>query len=422
MLNAAQDAIAERLYTPLLIAKLGASATDLGTDAPWVPNEGDLEAFEASLDAALAGDFRVLIHHFALDISQAFGKEAMPDFNPDFDRLTDRQLQVFGLSRTMLNGAGQGETYAADALNRDIVTQLLSTYQRKIKRFWESRAMVVAEAQEHYDYEERNGIKYPIMEEILEVNDETGEERIVEQPKLLIPDLTFKTMSMANEDSNQQLMEALRASGVPISMKTRLVNVDIDLDDEMEKTAEEQIEQAVAAQQVRKDTFLALQAAGLPIPEDLAKDFQPVAQTPGTTDAKGDAGAEILPALGLDEPAETATLAPTEDDIAAAEGDDEDGDDDGSGSFGGDDLSSKKKPDDGDGGGSTVPLPKNKHPQRPPESDEMRAGMPRASNLQTGPQHIGARRNRTLDTRQPLSDQLLTPIYPVAHSTEPPKE
>ena len=412
MLNAAQDAIAERLYTPLLIAKLGASATDLGTDSPWVPTQGDLEAFEASLDAALAGDFRVLIHHFALDISQAFGKESMPDFNPDFDRLTDRQLQVFGLSRTMLNGAGEGETYAADALNRDIVTQLLTTYQRKIRKLCESRMYVVAEAQEHYDYDERNGRKYPIMEEILEVNPETGEEKIVEQPKLLIPEIKFQTMSLADEDKNQQFMEALRASGVPISMKTRLVNVPIDLDEEAEKVHDEQVDMAVAAQQTRKDTYVALRDAGLPIPEDLKNDFQPVAQTMGLTDAKGDTESQVLPALGLDQPAPTDALAPTPEDIEASQAMDEAPPDDGSGgdeeeddtggSFGGEPISDKAQP-----------------PSRPPESDEARKDMPKASNKRTpyrlpngasrleyGPAHMGSRRNH------PQPD----PVYPT-HET-----
>jgi len=420
MLNSAQDAIAERLYTPMIVAKLGASATDLGTTQPWVPNQGDLEAFEASLDAALAGDFRVLIHHFALDISQVFGKEAMPDFSPDFDRLTDRQLQVFGLSRTMLNGAGQGETYAADALNRDIVTQLLSTYQRKIQRFWKQRAMVVAEAQEHYDYEERNGIKYPIMEEILEVNEETGEERIVERPKLLTPELTFKTMSLADEDSNQQFMEALRASGVPISMKTRVVKVDIDLDDEIEKVKEEQIELAVAAQETRKETYLALTAAGLPVPDELKAAFQPIAQMQGPVDAAGQPeGPQVLPSLGLDQAAPTDALAPTDDDLAAADEADQEAEEDPN-SFGGDALSDKMPGDDGDddGGSSTIPLPKNQHASRPPESDEQRGKMPKDSSLQTGPRHVGARQFRTLDRTRPLNEQLAVPVWPHVSPTK----
>ena len=199
MLNAAQDAIADRLYTPLILAKLGASATDLGTDVPWIPNAEDLEDFQESLDGVLAADFRVMVHHFAVTMESVFGRENMPELSNDFDRLEGRILQTFGLSQTMLSGASSGETYAADALNRDLVSQLLTTYQNIIKNHYRNRALIVAEAQEHYDYDERGGKRYIKMEEVLEIDEETGEERIVEQPKLLIPELHFKTMNLSDE-------------------------------------------------------------------------------------------------------------------------------------------------------------------------------------------------------------------------------
>jgi hypothetical protein len=274
MLNAAQDAIASRLYTPLVLAKLGASATDLGTNNPWIPTEDDLSDFEESLDAALAGDFRVLTHHFALQMESVFGREAMPNFDADFERLVERQLQVFGMSKTMLSGAGQGETFAADAINRDLISQLLTGHQRDLNRLFMDRARVVAEAQEHYDYEERGGKRYVVMEEIYEVDEETGEGRIVEQPKLLVPELKFKAMTMKDEENERALVEALRASGIPISMKTRMWNLPIDLDDEVQRVRDEQVQMAVEAEETRKATFLALDAAGLPIPEDLNRDFR----------------------------------------------------------------------------------------------------------------------------------------------------
>ena len=121
MLNTALDSIADRLYTPLILCKLGASATDLGTSVPWIPTDDDLENFEMALDAALAGDFRALIHNFAVEIEPVFGRENMPDLSMDFERIEDRVLQVFGLSRTFLTGAGEGQTYAADALNKQLV-------------------------------------------------------------------------------------------------------------------------------------------------------------------------------------------------------------------------------------------------------------------------------------------------------------
>ena len=189
-------------------------------------------------------------------------------------------------------------------------------------------------------------------------------------------------------------------------MKTRLVNVDIDLDEEREKVKQEQVDLAVDAQEARRDTFIALRDAGLPIPEDLRNDFQPVAQTMGVTDAKGDAESQVLPSLGLDQPAPTDALAPTDEDIAASEEEDD------TASFGGEPLSDKKQPEDGgDDEGSVIPLPKNKHPQVPPESHEQAKDMPKASRLERGPLHVGARRNVHLDRRIPLDEQLGT-VFP----------
>jgi hypothetical protein len=74
-------------------------------------------------------------------------------------------VQAFGLSKTMLAGAGSGETYAADALNRDLVTQLLTDTPALHQELLPDRMLVVAEAQEHYDYDVRNGKRYVKMEE-----------------------------------------------------------------------------------------------------------------------------------------------------------------------------------------------------------------------------------------------------------------
>lgn len=371
MLNAAQDAIADRLYTPLILAKIGASATDLGTEEPWVPTEGQIANFEMALDAALAADFRVLTTHFAVEMDSVFGRETMPNFDQDFERLLEKQLQAFGMSKTMLSGAGSGETYAADAMNRDLVSQLLGRAQRYVRKFVRDRMLVVAEAQEHYDYEVRGGKRYPIMEEVLEVDEETGEQRIVEQPKLLVPDLKLKAMNMKDEADQQAFIEAARASGVPISDKRRFVNIDLDLDEEREALAEEQIEKAVEAQRVRKRTYLRFKAEGLPIPQDLKDDFEPKAQQPEEQQAEtGEADVPTrLPLLGVEEE-DTSALAPTPEDLAVPPGAP---------------LGIPAGPA-GEiaqpGGGEVIPLPQNRLIQRsrPPESDEMRAGMPKPAS------------------------------------------
>jgi hypothetical protein len=372
MLNAAMDAVADRLYTPLILAKLGASATDLGTQQPWIPTSGDLEDFEESLDAALSGDFRVLIHHFATDMAPVFGRENMPDMSGDFDRIEDRILQVFGLSRTILQGADSGETYAADALNRDIVTQLLTHYQRHLRQFYEGRALIVAEAQEHFDYDVRNGKRYVKMEEILEVDEETGEQRIVEQPKLLIPDLKFDTMTLQDENTERQFTEALVAAGVPVPYHKRIMGTGMDFDEMIEQRTTEQVALAVGNQETRRETYKALRDGNLPIPQDLLDDFRPKATnagapgSPQVTQGGQDVPIPTLGGVPVDNPA----LAPTPEEMAMA----------------GNPEADTTQPLGMPGGampGNVILMPQQgaqgqeEGDQRPPESDEQRAGMPK---------------------------------------------
>lgn len=198
MLNAAFDSVASRLYTPLILAQLGASATELGTNQPWIPDDGDIADFESRLDSALAADFRIMISHFGVKMQNVFGREMLPRAEQDFERIDNRLLQVFGMSSSMLSGANKGETYAADALNFELVSQLLSRFQRLIKEHYRQRALVVAEAQGHYDYEVRGGKRYPVMEEILEVG-EDGEQRIIERPKLLVPDMNMRCVEYGTQ-------------------------------------------------------------------------------------------------------------------------------------------------------------------------------------------------------------------------------
>jgi hypothetical protein len=363
MLNAAMDAVADRLYTPLVLVKLGASASDLGTQQPWIPTQDDLTDFEEALDASLAADFRALIHHFAVDMVPVFGRENMPDMTNDFERIQDNMLMVYGLSRTMLQGAAQGETYAADALNRDMVTQLLTTYQKMIQKFVKQRMLIVAEAQEHYDYEVRNGQRYVIMEEILEVDEESGEQRIVEQPKLLVPDLKFDTMQLADKAQERDFLESLAANGVPVPYKARLMGTGLDFEEMIEQRKTEETALAVAEQEVRKDKYKALRDANLPIPDDLKADFQPIAREPGDGPVSS-AGDMVTPALGQD-PVDLPALAPTQDDLGNE-----------------DDQNAPGPMDQTGPAGQVIVMPPNgdvpqEGDQRPPESDEQRDRMPK---------------------------------------------
>lgn len=373
MLNSAMDAIADRLYTPLILARLGASATDLGTEQPWIPTPDQLSDFEEALDAALAADFRALIYHFAVQIEPVFGREQMPDLTGDFDRLEDRILQTFGLSKTMLTGADSGQTYAADALNRDLIAQLLTTYQKMIIRHYRKRALIVAEAQEHYDYEERNGKRYVITEEILEVDEETGEEYIVEQPKLLIPDMQMRTMNLRDEETERQFLESLAESGVPVSIKTRLTNIPIDFDEEVERRQNEQVMLAVAEQETRKQQYQALRDANLPIPQDLRNDFAPrpiQGQLPDSQMLR-------TPTMGTDPTGMFPNIAPTPEDMAGVPV----GQPTNTfpmGQMPGTPVIPMQQPQELESGGDNG---KDGESQRPAESDEQRKGMPTKAQL-----------------------------------------
>jgi hypothetical protein len=356
MLNSALDSIADRMYTPLVLFKLGASASDLGTEVPWIPTEDDLGDFQEATDAALAADFRAIFYNFAVETELVFGREQMPDLTPDFERIEDRILQTFGLSRTFLTGASSGQTYAADALNKELLSQLMTRYQKLLRRHYRQRAMVVAEAQEHYDYDLRNGQRYVRIEEVLETNEETGEQEIVEQPKLLIPDLTFPVMDFRNEDTVRSLIEALHEGGVPISRRTRMRGLPVDLDEEAEASQEEAIQMAVMEQETRKRIYQGLRDKGLPIPADLKNDFTP---RPLQLQDQPAAPMARTPELGLDPTLGDMlpNMAPTEQDLAMIPPDQD---------------PPGTPPEEEDGGGI---------PQVPEESSEMRAGMPTAASL-----------------------------------------
>lgn len=358
MLNAAQDSISQRLYTPLILARIGASATDLGASDPWIPQQADLNDFIEDVNAALSADFRMIATHFAVNMQNVFGRESMPNLDRDFERLEDKMLQAFGISRTMLTGAGGGQTYAADALNRDLMTQLLQGYQRKIQGFFHSRARVVAEAQGHYDFERKGGRPVPIMESVMETDDETGEVRFIERPKLLLPDLRIKAMNVKDEEALSQLLGQLRQEGVPISQRSRLINVPIELDQEVEASMEESVDQAVAAQETRKRTYTKLKAQGLPIPQDLIDDFQPKVDDPDGTGEPGSAEEQAILGLTEVDPGTAALLSGVTEEEADAE-----------------------DPNGVDAMGAEPLQPQNRALMRPPESDEMRATMPKAASF-----------------------------------------
>jgi len=270
-LNAAQDAIADRLYSPLILATLG--LPDVDQDGPWIPDATELQSLRDDLSMAINSDFRLMTYHHGLQIQNAFGRESMPRLDADFMRVESKVMQVFGIGSDLLQG-GQGGTYASGALNRELITQMLSTYQHKINDFIRSRMEPVAERQGHYEMRTVNGRTMPIMETVLMVDEETGAEYIEERPKLAIPEVRFRSMNLRDESIERGFLQNLMAAGFPISLGTLAVNIPIDFDDELETRREEKVKTVVAEQQFKRELFQQLMVQQLPIPAEYIQEYQ----------------------------------------------------------------------------------------------------------------------------------------------------
>lgn len=294
-LLASQDAIAERLYSPFILAKLGIQ--DLGDgQPPWIPDAEQLELVRDEIDIALSSDFRLLVHHFGLDVENVFGREQMPRLGDDFDRIERRLMQIFGVNPSLLSAGNATQPYASSALQAEFLNQILRTFQDYLKAHFESRALVVAEAQGHYDYEMRGSTKVPLYEEVV-VYDEEGNKTIETRPKLLIPELTFQTLDLRDEATERQFLQSLRAMGVPISDERLMVGVGFDVEDEVHDYNEELVKKTVAQQEAKMKTYTILREKNLPIPPDLKAEVESVLNQNAPMSPGGLPGAGGPPAM-----------------------------------------------------------------------------------------------------------------------------
>lgn len=276
-LLASQDAIAERLYSPLILAKLG--IMDMGDGMPpFIPGPEELDMVRDDLDIALASDFRVMVHHFGLEITNVFGREQMPRLGDDFDRIEKRLMQLFGVNPSLLSAGSGGQPYASSALQAEFLNQILRTFQNTLKNHYRDRALVVAQAQGHYDYEKKGDKRIPIYETIVHY-DEEGNKTFEEVPKPLIPELTFQTLDLRDEATERQFLQSLRAIGVPIPDDHMLVGISWRGKDMVEDYNKELMTKTIAQQRAKMQTYIALSAQGLPIPQDLRAEVETVLQS-----------------------------------------------------------------------------------------------------------------------------------------------
>jgi hypothetical protein len=280
---------------------------DLGDgQGPWVPGPEELEAVRDDIDLALSSDFRLIVHHFGLEMENVFGREQMPRLGDDFDRIERRIMQIFGVNPSLLSAGSQSQPYASSALQAEFLNQILRTFQGYLKEHYRERALVVAEAQEHYAYEKKGETRIKIMEEVVIYDEESGEKRIEERHKLMVPDLDFATLDLRDEATERQFLQSMRAMGVPIPDSKLMVGVDYDLDELVDEYNEELVKKTINQQEAKMKTYKALQAARLPIPVDLKAEVESVltggqapAQSPGSLPGlPGGAGPGAPPGMG----------------------------------------------------------------------------------------------------------------------------
>jgi hypothetical protein len=294
-LLASQDAVAERLYSPLILAKLGIQ--DMGDGLPpFIPGPEELDEVRDQMDMALSSDFRLLVHHFGLEVSNVFGREQMPRLGDDFDRIEKRLMQVFGVNPSLLSAGSGGQPYASSALQAEFLNQILKTFQNTLIKHFQSRAAVVAEAQKHYAYETKGKTRIPIYETIVEY-DMDGTKRLKEVPKLLIPDMTFQTLDLRDEATEREFLQSLRGMGVPIPDQDLMVGIRWKIKDKIAAYNEELKQKTIYQQQAKMDTYMALTAKNLPIPLDLRTEVESVLQT-----GQGAQGAAGPSAPGMEMP------------------------------------------------------------------------------------------------------------------------
>ena len=271
-LQASMEAISDRLYSPLILATLG--LPDVDGDGPWVPDAEELGALRDDLSMAINADFRLMVYHHGLQIQNAFGRESMPRLDQDFYRIQANYMMVFGIGSELLQGGKSGATYASGALNRELITQMLTTHQHQIKHFIQGRMRAVAERQGFYEYRNVGGHPVPIMETVLVVDEETGAQFVEERPKLAIPDIIFQSMSLQDETVEHQFLQQLAGMGLPVSFQTFTRNVGIDFEDELETRKKEKVDLVIAEQQTKKDIFDRCFQLQLPIPMEYQAEYE----------------------------------------------------------------------------------------------------------------------------------------------------
>ena len=267
-MNSAMQATADRLYAPLTMFTVGGNLPD-GTQ--YIPSAAALEAFRANLDAALSSDFRAIITHSGVQAQEVIRSDRISNFKNDMEMYDDRIFMAWGLSPSILKP--QNSNYATTALEFQLVSQMLSSYQKVLAKVYEKQAALVAEAQEIYEYEKKGDEIKTIYEqrEVWDENANDGEGGFVVKkvPKLAIPKLRFDVVNFRNEQQEREFLQALKQQGLPIADGDLAIGVDIDLEDSAEKVIAETKKKKLNESRMNLSIFRAALEQDLPIPPDV---------------------------------------------------------------------------------------------------------------------------------------------------------
>lgn len=267
-MNSAMQATADRLYAPLVMFTVGGTLPD-GTQ--YIPSAGALEAFRANLDAALSSDFRAIVTHAGVQSQEVIRSDRISNFKNDMEMYDDRVFMAWGLSPSILKP--QNSNYATTALEFQLVSQMMASYQKVLISIYNKQAAFVAEAHEIYEYEKK-GDDIQTIYELREVWDESagdGEGAFVVKkvPKLAIPKMTMNTINFRDEQKEREFLQALKQQGIPIADDDIAIGVDIDLEDSAEKHITETKKKKLDESRMNLAIFRAALEQDLPIPPDV---------------------------------------------------------------------------------------------------------------------------------------------------------
>lgn len=263
-MHSAMQATADRLYAPLVMFTIGGKLPD-GTD--FIPPAAMLDTFRDNLDAALSSDFRAIVTHSGVQCQEVIRGDRMNNFKQDMDMFDERVFMAWGLTTAMLKPSNQ--TYATSALEFQLVTQMMSTYQKTLINVYNKQAAFVAEAQKHYEKNEAGDV----ITELKEVwdddaNDGMGGFVVKEAPKLDYPKMVCSVINFRDEQKERDFLLALRKEGIPIANRDIAIGVDIDLDASAEMYREEQIKYKVDEARTQTGIFRTTLEQGITVPPD----------------------------------------------------------------------------------------------------------------------------------------------------------